>query len=138
MKRFSHLKKKKWKPLSLRVMLTSALRALVNNLVKESFYGKRKKKKQLIFWQFFSFPIKVMSKLSLIGFLTSTLRALISISLSLKVLFGLWWSQIHQLLDLTKRSMTKKFWNPAQKKRVAFLSERSLTWCQPISLPWQS
>ena len=48
MKRFSHFKKKKWKPLSLRVMLTSALRVLVNNLVKESFYGKRKKKKKAI------------------------------------------------------------------------------------------
>ena len=31
-------------------MLTNALRALVNNLFKENFYGKRKKKKkQLIF-----------------------------------------------------------------------------------------
>ena len=28
-------------------MLTSALRALVNNSVKESFYGKRKKKKPI-------------------------------------------------------------------------------------------
>ena len=37
--------------------------ALVKNLIKESFYGKRKKK-QLIFWLFISFPIKVMSKLS--------------------------------------------------------------------------
>ena len=53
MKRFSHLKKKKWKPLSLRVMLTSALRALVNNLVKESFYGKRKKKTINILTVFF-------------------------------------------------------------------------------------
>ena len=41
-------------------ILTSVLRALIKNLVKESFYGKRKKK-QLIFRQFFSFPIKVMS-----------------------------------------------------------------------------
>ena len=53
-------------------MLTSALRALVKNSFKESFYGE-KKKKQLMFWQLFSFPIKVMSKLSLIGFLTSAL-----------------------------------------------------------------
>ena len=30
-------------------MLTSAFRVLVNNLVKESFYEKRKKKKQLMF-----------------------------------------------------------------------------------------
>ena len=44
-------------------MLMGALRALVNNSVKESFYGKRKKKKQLTFWQLFSFLIKVMSKL---------------------------------------------------------------------------
>ena len=35
---------------------------LVKNLTKESFYGKRKKK-QLIFWQSFSFLIKVMSKI---------------------------------------------------------------------------
>ena len=38
-------------------MLTSALRALVNNLVKESFYGKRKKKKTInILTDFFHFP----------------------------------------------------------------------------------
>ena len=43
-------------------ILTSVLRALIKNLVKESFYGKRKKK--LIFRQFFSFPIKVMSNFS--------------------------------------------------------------------------
>ena len=61
-------------------MLTSVFRALVKNPVKENFYGK-KKKKQLMFWQLFSFPIKVMSKLSLIRFLTSILRALVSISL---------------------------------------------------------
>ena len=33
-----------------------------------------------MFWQIFSFPIKVMSKFSLIEFLTSVLRALVSIS----------------------------------------------------------
>ena len=62
-------------------MLTNALRTLVKNLVKESFYGKRKKKKkkQLMFLQLFSFPIKVKLKLSLTGFLTSILRALVSI-----------------------------------------------------------
>ena len=38
----------------------SVFRVLVNNPVKENFYGKRKKKKPLIFWQFFLFPIKVM------------------------------------------------------------------------------
>ena len=37
----------------IREMLTSALRALVNNPFKESFYGKWKKKS--IFWQFSSF-----------------------------------------------------------------------------------
>ena len=31
------------KPFFLRVMLTSALRVLVKNPVKENFYGKRKK-----------------------------------------------------------------------------------------------
>ena len=30
-------------------MLTDALRAMINNSFKESFYGKRKKKKQLMF-----------------------------------------------------------------------------------------
>ena len=39
------------------------LRAMVNNPFKESFMEK-KKKKQLMFCQFFPFPIKVMSKLS--------------------------------------------------------------------------
>ena len=30
-------------------MLTNAFRALINNPFKESFYGKRKKKKKLMF-----------------------------------------------------------------------------------------
>ena len=45
-----------------REMLTNAFSVLVKNPVKESFYVK--KKKQLIFWQFFSFPKKIMSKIS--------------------------------------------------------------------------
>ena len=61
------------------VMLTSDLRILVNNSVKIFFYGKRKKK--LMFWQFFSFSIKVMSKLFYNRLLTNTLRALLNISL---------------------------------------------------------
>ena len=65
----------------IREMLMSALRVLVKNSVKESFYEKRKKKKQLKFWQLFSFSLKVMSKLFLTGFLTSALRALISMIL---------------------------------------------------------
>ena len=40
-----------------------ALRTMVNNLFKENFYRKRKKK-YLIFLQFFLFSIKVMSKFS--------------------------------------------------------------------------
>ena len=40
----------------------SVLRALINNLVKESFYEKRKKKFDRVF--FFFFFIKVMLKLS--------------------------------------------------------------------------
>ena len=40
-------------------MLTAALKTMINNLFKESFYGKKK----LIFWQFFSFLIKVVSEL---------------------------------------------------------------------------
>ena len=60
---FSHVKGK-WnvRIFFLKKMLTSALRILVKNLVKESFYWKRKKK--LMFWQLFSFHIKVISKLS--------------------------------------------------------------------------
>ena len=57
--------------------------ALIKNLVKKGFYRKRKKTINVL--TVFSFPIKVMLKLSLIGFLTSALRALISISLSLKM-----------------------------------------------------
>ena len=46
-------------------MLTSALRAFVKNLVKESFYENRKKKKAInVLTVFFSFSIKVISKLS--------------------------------------------------------------------------
>ena len=41
--------------------LIDALRIMVNNPFKESLYGKKKK---LIFWQFFPFSIKVVSKLS--------------------------------------------------------------------------
>ena len=63
-------------------MLTSVLRSLVKNLVKESFYGKKKKKKKktINVLTVFSFFIKAMSKLSLIRFITSFLRALVSIS----------------------------------------------------------
>ena len=44
----------------------SALRILVNNLVKESFYGREKKAINVltVFFFFFLFPIKVMLKLS--------------------------------------------------------------------------
>ena len=45
-----------------RVMQTSVLRALVNNPVKKSFYGERKKTINVL-TVFFSFFIKVMSKL---------------------------------------------------------------------------
>ena len=79
---FNFREKEKELRISLRVMLTSVLKALIKNLVKENFY--KKKKKQLIFWQFFSFSVKVMSKFSLIKFLTSALKALVNIFLSLK------------------------------------------------------
>ena len=42
-------------------MLMSVFRVLVNNPVKENFYGKRKKKTINILTIFFLFPIKVMS-----------------------------------------------------------------------------
>ena len=60
------------------VMLMSVFKVLFKNLIKESFYEKRKK--QLMFWQLFLFLIKSMSKIYLIEFLTNALRALISIS----------------------------------------------------------
>ena len=60
-------------------MLTNALRALIKNPVKERFYGK-KKKKTINVLTVFSFFIKAMSKLFLIRFITSSLRALVSIS----------------------------------------------------------
>ena len=43
-------------------MLTDAFRAMVNNSFKESLYGRRKK--IINFLIAFSFPIKVVSKLS--------------------------------------------------------------------------
>ena len=48
-------------------MLMNDLKVMVNNLFKESFYEKRKKKKViniLTDFFFFSFSIKVVSKLS--------------------------------------------------------------------------
>ena len=63
--------------------VSSALRILVKNPVKKSFYRKRKKKVINILTVFFSFSIKMMSKFSLIEFLISTLRALVNISLHL-------------------------------------------------------
>ena len=48
-------------------MLTDNLRAMINNLFKESFYEKRKKKYiyiyiYIFFDNFFQFLVKVMSK----------------------------------------------------------------------------
>ena len=58
----------------------SVLRTLVKNPVKKSFYGKGKKKTNNILTVFL-FPIKVMSKFFKNELLTSTLRALVSITL---------------------------------------------------------
>ena len=55
-------------------MLTSILKALVKNLIKESFYGK---KKVINVLTIFSFFIKVMLKFSLIGFLIIVLASLL-------------------------------------------------------------
>ena len=55
----------------------SVLRVLVKNLIKKRFYEKKK----INILTAFSFLIKVISKFSLTGFLTSTLRALVNISL---------------------------------------------------------
>ena len=51
----------------------NVLKVIDNNSFKESFYGK--KKKQLIFWQFFLFLIKIMSNFFLNELLTIVLRA---------------------------------------------------------------
>ena len=58
-------------------MLTNALRALVNNLFKESFYEKKKNFNVLTV---FSFLIKIVSKLSWNELLTNALRALVSMT----------------------------------------------------------
>ena len=65
-------------------MQSSILRALVKNLVKESIYGERRKKKTINVLIVFFISIKVMSTFSLTEFLTSTLRALISIIHNIK------------------------------------------------------
>ena len=62
-----------------RVMLTSTLRILVNNLFKKNFYEKLKKKVINILTAF-SFLIKMVLKLSKNGLLISALRALISMT----------------------------------------------------------
>ena len=51
----------------------------------------KKKKKPINVLTFFLFPIKVMSKLSLIRFLTSILRKLVSISLDENMKYSLSW-----------------------------------------------
>ena len=58
------------------------------------FKTENKEKKQFqkndcqkLFWQFFSFPIKVMSKLFLNRLLTSALRTLINITLKYNIIF---------------------------------------------------
>ena len=56
-----------------------ALRVLVKNPIKKSFYGKRKKTINVL--TVFSFIIKVMLKLFLIGLLTIISRTPINISL---------------------------------------------------------
>ena len=61
-----------------RVMLTSALRVLVKNPIKKSFYGKRKKIINVLIAFFISHKSDI--KTFFIGFLTSVLRALVSIS----------------------------------------------------------
>ena len=58
----------------------NAFRVLVKNSVKDSFYEKIIKKVINVLTNFLFF-IKVMSKLSLIGFLTSTLKTPLNIFL---------------------------------------------------------
>ena len=50
-----------------RKMLTDIFKEIVNNLFKEylkNIFMEKEKKKQLIFWQFFPLPVKVVSKFS--------------------------------------------------------------------------
>ena len=73
--------------------------------LKKVFMGKEKKAINIL--QFFLFPIKVMSKFSLIGFLTSALRAFVSMT---------------QDEDHTKRTR----WRP-HKVEMLELSEATVT-----------
>ena len=62
-------------------MLMNALRTLVNNPFKESFYEKRKKKViNILIVFFFSFFIKIVSKLSYNELLTNALRVLVNMT----------------------------------------------------------
>ena len=70
----------------IKIILTSAFRVLVKNPVKDSFYEKIIKKVINVLTNFLFF-IKMMSKLSLIEFLISALRTLISISLIIMYIF---------------------------------------------------
>ena len=65
-------------------MLMDTFKVMVNNPFEEIFYGE--KKKQLMFWQLFPFPIKVVSKLSWNGLLTIVLMASVSMTLYLYML----------------------------------------------------
>ena len=57
-------------------ILTNTLKTLANNQFKDNFYGKRKKSNKY-FDSFFSFIIKMMSKLFQNGLLTNALRTLV-------------------------------------------------------------
>ena len=59
------------------IMLTNALKTLVNNSVKENFYGKKKINVLTVFF----ISLKIMLKLSYNEFLISILRKLINIFL---------------------------------------------------------
>ena len=76
----------------------SVLRVLVKNPVKKSFYGK---KKTINILTVFLFPIKVMLKFSLTGFLTSALKTLVSINFLLFLMTRISWNKVLWTFYLT-------------------------------------
>ena len=76
----------------------SVLRVLVKNPVKKSFYGK---KKTINILTVFLFPIKVMLKFSLTGFLTSVLKTLVSMTFLLFLMTRISWNKVLWTFYLT-------------------------------------
>ena len=102
-------------------MLIDVLRELINNLFKESFYMK-KKKKTINILTVFSFLIKVMLKFFLNKLLTNVLKTFVSITLifiiiiiiidkntlEIGILVAVWAGKLIDLL--TKENEQQNYW----------------------------